>query len=68
MVLRNFSPPSVIMCHHSIGAVAYVRRSEASTIKVLSVPKSTPRNLLASDGYLDYVENHPLVFGTVTYC
>jgi hypothetical protein len=27
MVRRNFSPPSVIMCHHSIGVVAYVGRS-----------------------------------------
>jgi hypothetical protein len=33
---------------------------------VFRVPKSTPRKLLASDGYLNYVENHPLVFGTVT--
>jgi hypothetical protein len=32
---------------------------------VLSVPKSTPRKLLASDGYPNYIENHPLVFGTV---
>jgi hypothetical protein len=27
MVLRNFSPPSVIMCHHSIGVVTNVGRS-----------------------------------------
>jgi hypothetical protein len=38
----------------------------AFTIKVFRVPKLTPRKLLASDGYLNYVENHPLVFGTVT--
>jgi hypothetical protein len=38
----------------------------AFTIKVLSVPKTTLRKLLASDGYPKYVENHPLVFGTVT--
>jgi hypothetical protein len=35
-------------------------------IKLFRVPKSTPRNLLASDEYLNYVEKHPLVFGTVT--
>jgi hypothetical protein len=33
---------------------------------VFRVPKTTPRKFLASDGYPNYVENHPLVFGTVT--
>jgi hypothetical protein len=33
---------------------------------VFRVPKSTPRKLLVSDEYLNYVEKHPLVFGTVT--
>jgi hypothetical protein len=66
MVDNDFNPASVIWCHDSIGAVVYVRRSEVSTIKVLSVPKTTPHKLLASDGYLRYVENHPLVFGTIT--
>jgi hypothetical protein len=66
MVGNDFDPASLIWCHDCIGAVACVRRSEACTITVLSVLKTTPRKLLASDGYPKYVENRLLVFGTVT--
>jgi hypothetical protein len=65
MVGNDFNPASVILCHNSIvpwlmsGVVAF-------KIRVLRVPKTTPRKFLASDGYPSYVENHPLVFGTVT--
>jgi hypothetical protein len=38
----------------------------AFTIKGFRVPKNDPRNLLASNEYPKYVENHPLVFGTLT--
>jgi hypothetical protein len=38
---RDFSPLSVILCHNSVGAVAYVRRKRESKVKLLSVPKRT---------------------------
>jgi hypothetical protein len=66
MVLRNFSPPSIIMCHHSIGAVAYVGRSVLLKVKSVQCTKRTPRILLDSDEYPECVETTPSVFGTVT--
>ena len=37
----DFNPPSVIMCHNSVGAVAYVGKVCLLKVKLLSVPKRT---------------------------
>jgi hypothetical protein len=66
MVLRNFSPPSVIMCHHSIGVVAYVGRSVLLKVKSVKCTKRTPRILLNTVEYPECVETTPRVFGPVT--
>jgi hypothetical protein len=71
MVGNDFNLASVIWCHDSIDAVAYVRSSRLYD-KSVKCTKNDPPKLLASDGYPRYVEDHPLVFGTVTkdseYC
>jgi DUF1365 family protein len=67
MVGNDFNPASVIWCHNSIGAVAYVRRRVATVKNVLSVAKTHRRILLATDEYPKYIENHPLVFDSKKY-
>jgi hypothetical protein len=62
MVLRNFSPRSVITCHHSIRVVAYVERSVLLKIKSVK----TPRIVLDSDENPECVETTPRVFSPVT--
>jgi hypothetical protein len=37
----DFGPTSVILCHNSVGAVAYVETKCALKVKLLSVPKRT---------------------------
>jgi hypothetical protein len=66
MVLRNFSPPSVIMCHHSIGAVAYVGRSVLLKVKGVKCTKKDPAHTANTDEYPECVETTPRVFGPVT--
>jgi hypothetical protein len=38
---RDFGPTSVILCHNSVGAVAYVETKCVLKVKLLSVPKWT---------------------------
>ena len=37
----DFNPTSVILCHNSVGAVAYVETEARVEVKLLSVPKRT---------------------------
>jgi hypothetical protein len=37
----DFGPPSVILCHNSVGAVAYVETKCVLKVKLLSVLKRT---------------------------
>jgi hypothetical protein len=37
----DFGPTSVILCHNSVGAVAYVETKCVLNVKLLSVPKRT---------------------------
>jgi hypothetical protein len=55
---KGFQSPSVIMCHRSIGVVAYVGISALLKVRLLSVPKRTSLILLASDENLKCVGNH----------
>jgi hypothetical protein len=38
---RDFGPTRVILCHNSVGAVAYVETKCVLKVKLLSVPKRT---------------------------
>jgi hypothetical protein len=58
MVLRNFSPPGVIMGENSTGVVAFVGRSALLKVKIAECTERTPRILLTSDENLECVENH----------
>jgi hypothetical protein len=40
-VQMGFGPTSVILCHNSVGAVAYVETKRVLKVKLLSVPKRT---------------------------
>jgi hypothetical protein len=64
---KEFQSPSVIMCHHSIGVVAYVGRSVLLKVKIVKCTKRTPRIVLDSDKYPKCVETTPRVFGPVTW-
>jgi hypothetical protein len=37
----DFGPTSVILCHNSVGTVAYVETKSVLKVKLLSVPKRT---------------------------
>jgi hypothetical protein len=43
----DFGPTSVILCHNSVGAVAYVETKCVLKVKLLSVPKKDPYKILA---------------------
>jgi hypothetical protein len=66
MMLRNFSHSNVIMYHHSIGVVAYVGRSVLLQEKLAKCTKRTPRILLVSDEYPEWVETTSRLFSPVT--
>jgi hypothetical protein len=59
MVLRNFSPPSVIMCHHSIGAVAYVGRSVLLEVKSVKCTRKDPAHTARFRRVSRVRRNHP---------
>jgi hypothetical protein len=40
----DFGPTSVILCHNSVGAVAYVGKKCVLKVKLLSKPKRTSTN------------------------
>jgi Reverse transcriptase (RNA-dependent DNA polymerase) len=67
MVLRNSGPPSVIMCHHSVGVVAYDGKSVLLKVKSVKCTKRTPRILLDSDEYPECVGTTPRVSSLVTF-
>jgi hypothetical protein len=63
----DFGPISVIMCHNSVGAVAYVGKKFVWKVKLLNVPKKDPCKILAiSAKFLPHVDIIPECFGTVT--
>jgi hypothetical protein len=62
----GFGPTSVILCHNSVGAVAYVETKCALKVKLLSVPKKDPCQILAIGAQSPHVEFIPECFGTVT--
>jgi hypothetical protein len=59
MVLGNFSPPSVIMCHHSIGVVPDVGRSVLLKIKSVKCIKKDPAHTAKYRRVSRVRRNHP---------
>jgi hypothetical protein len=59
MVPRNFSPPSVIMCHHSTGAVVYVGRSVLLEVKSVKCTKKDPAHTAKFRRLSRVRRNHP---------
>jgi hypothetical protein len=55
-----FGPTIVMLCHNSVGAVAYVETEAWVEVKLLSVPKRTQAKILSiSVGFLYNVERYP---------
>jgi hypothetical protein len=63
----DFGPTSVILCHNSVGAVAFVETKCVLKVKLLSVPKGpvqdTSNRRLSFSPHVEFI---PECFGTVT--
>jgi hypothetical protein len=63
---KKFQSPSVIMCHHSIGVVTYVRRRVLLKVKRVKCTKNDPTNTASFRQVSRVRGTTPRVVGPVT--